>query len=148
MEGEVKLDVDIDDIRQLIAAVCRANIAALTYQENTFVLRLKNDAAIATSFVSNSSKADAPIDSASAPNKPEVTIITSECIGRFALPHSDHDYRQFQEGDRVEAGDIVCLIRTGECLSAVRSPVAGRLGRRLKEQGVVVGYGDALFEIA
>ena len=50
-------------------------------------------------------------------------------------------------GDRVEAGQALCIIEAMKVFTTVSAPVAGVIKRIFFEDGQEVGFGDPLAEI-
>ncbi len=53
-----------------------------------------------------------------------------------------------QPGDRVETGDVVCIIESMKMLNEIRSDVSGVCVAVVASNGQPVGRGDPLFRIA
>ena len=52
-----------------------------------------------------------------------------------------------KEGDRVEKGQVLCIIEAMKLMNEIESDVSGTLVARLVENGKPVEYGESLFAI-
>lgn len=82
-----------------------------------------------------------------APTAPGGTVVTAPSIGMFRSRHPGQEAPIIAPGSAVRAGDILGLLQCGLLLTPVLAPVDGLLGDTLGEDGMAVGYGDALFNI-
>lgn len=78
----------------------------------------------------------------SAPEEPVPIWVRAPLVG-FFQPRA----QPLQVGDRVQRGEVLCLIRAMGLPNEVRSPVDGRVAEVLVEEGVPVEYGQPLYRL-
>lgn len=75
-----------------------------------------------------------------------VHSIRSPMVGTFYLAPSPDDQPFVNLGQRVQEGDVICLIEAMKMFNKVRAERSGILKRVLIEDGGVVEYDQTLFE--
>ena len=73
-------------------------------------------------------------------------ILSTVSMGRLAFSHPTRPHESYAEGSLVRAGETVAYVTTGVVVTPVIADRPGVLGRRLREEGDVVGYGTPVFE--
>jgi acetyl-CoA carboxylase biotin carboxyl carrier protein len=68
-------------------------------------------------------------------------------VGVLRLSHPLRAQPLVQRGQTVSAGQTLALLQIGAVLLPVGAPCAGTLGQWLTQDGVVVGYGQALIDM-
>jgi acetyl-CoA carboxylase biotin carboxyl carrier protein len=77
----------------------------------------------------------------------EVHIINSPIVGTFyAAPRPDAP-PFVRLGDRVEVGQVLCIIEAMKLMNEIEADVAGEIARIYAENGQPVEYGEHLFAI-
>jgi acetyl-CoA carboxylase biotin carboxyl carrier protein len=74
-------------------------------------------------------------------------IIKSPIVGTFYAGPSPDAGPFVRAGDRVEAGQTVCIIEAMKLMNEIEADVAGEIARVLVENGQPVEYGEPLFAI-
>lgn len=77
-------------------------------------------------------------------NAPETLSTVS--MGRLAFAHPARPDESCTEGSSVRAGATVAHVITGAIITSVVADRPGMLGRRLRQEGDIVGYGTPIFE--
>ncbi|MAH61160.1 MAG: acetyl-CoA carboxylase, biotin carboxyl carrier protein [Legionellales bacterium] len=72
--------------------------------------------------------------------------VKSPMVGTFYLAPSPDDQPFVNLGQRVQEGDVICLIEAMKMFNKVRAERSGILKRVLIEDGGVVEYDQTLFE--
>lgn len=85
--------------------------------------------------------------SAVAPPVPEGHHVLSPMVGTVYLAPSSGAMPFVQVGDRVEAGDTLCLIEAMKMFNKIETDVAGVISARLIQNEQPVEYGQPLFII-
>ena len=75
-------------------------------------------------------------------------IVTSPMVGTFYQAPSPGSKPFVDVGQRVEAGDTVCIIEAMKILNQIEADRAGVIGAILVENGQPVEYGQPLFVIS
>ncbi len=94
------------------------------------------------------STAAVPLSASSAPPAIEPETISTASMGRLAFAHPGRPEDVAAEGRMVGAGQAVAYIISGHAITAVAAQEPGTLGRRLHEEGDIVGYGTPVLEFA
>lgn len=72
--------------------------------------------------------------------------LSTVSIGRLTFVHPARPGQSCSEGDAVGAGAKVAYVTTGATITSVSADRPGVLGRKLRQDGDVVGYGTPVFE--
>jgi acetyl-CoA carboxylase biotin carboxyl carrier protein len=94
----------------------------------------------------------APSPAASAPAAPvaeeEVLhILKSPIVGTFYESPSPGSSAFVATGDRVEKGQVVCIVEAMKLMNEIESDAAGEIVKRLVTNGQPIEYGQPLFAI-
>jgi len=95
----------------------------------------------------------APISSAGAASVPapvagsNVKKVTAPLVGVFYRSASPDTDPFVKEGDRVEAGDVVCILEAMKLFNEITTDYAGVVARIVPENGELVTLGQELFWI-
>ena len=73
--------------------------------------------------------------------------ISSPMVGTFYRAPSPESPLFVEEGDRVTAGQTLCIIEAMKIMNEIESEVTGRISKILIENAQAVEYGQALFVI-
>ena len=73
--------------------------------------------------------------------------ITAPMVGTFYRAPSPESPFFVEEGDRVTAGQTLCIIEAMKIMNEIESEVTGRISKILMENAQAVEYGQALFVI-
>ncbi len=91
----------------------------------------------------------APSDAASAPAVPaNVKRVTAPLTGVFYRSSSPDADAFVNIGDRVDNGDVLCILEAMKLFNEIQSDYAGTIARIIPENGELVSQGDELFWIA
>ena len=73
--------------------------------------------------------------------------VTAPLVGVFYTAASPEEASFVQVGDKVKAGDTLCLIEAMKMMNKIVAPVDGIVRKIYVKNQDVVGYGDILFTI-
>lgn len=73
--------------------------------------------------------------------------IVATGIGVLRLTHPQHDKPFILPGSLVQEGQVVAFLQAGALLREITSSVSGVLRECLVEDGDLIGYGQAVFEV-
>jgi len=76
----------------------------------------------------------------------EPETISTVSMGRLAFAHPGRPEDVVTEGLAVCTGQVVAYVIAGHAITAVVAQKPGTLGRRLRDEGDIVGYGTPVFE--
>jgi len=125
---------DLDDI---LACMMAAGLSHLSYSDGRESISMRLDPAAVVSL--------------SAPSAPPATApetISTASMGRLIFAHPGRPEDMATEGLLVGAGQAVAYVVSGHAITAVVAQEPGTLGRRLREEGDIVGYGTPVFAFA
>ena len=84
---------------------------------------------------------------AAAGREPVATVVNAPVVGTFYRA-GEPDAAPFVEvGDRVQAGDVLCVIEAMKLMNDIKADFAGEVVDVLAENGQAVEYGQPLFAI-
>ncbi len=78
----------------------------------------------------------------------ESKYITSPMVGTFYAAPSPDDPAYVKEGDRVDAGTIVCIIEAMKVMNEVKAGLSGTIGEVLLRSGDPVEFGTKIIRLA
>lgn len=78
----------------------------------------------------------------------DAEIVKAPNLGAFYRAPKPGAKNYVEIGDRIEAGDEICLIEVMKLFTAVRAQTAGRVSAVLADDGAMVTAGQPLFAIA
>ncbi len=145
--------MDLVKVESLADILLNKGLTAIEVEESGLRIRLEKNAQGAVS----AQKDHAPEPSALAAGqdaKPAIvspgtgmTEIPSPLVGVVYLAPSPESEPYVTLGQRVEKGQVVCIIDAMKMLNEVASPAAGVIGEICVENGAVVDYGACLFRL-
>ena len=90
----------------------------------------------------------APREAAAAPAPgANVTRVLAPLTGVFYRSPSPDAAAYVEVGDRVETGDVLCVLEAMKLFNEIQSDYAGTIARIIPENGELVSQGDELFWI-
>jgi acetyl-CoA carboxylase biotin carboxyl carrier protein len=89
-----------------------------------------------------------PGESPAAPEKPEGYAVRSPLVGTFYAAPAPGEKPFVAVGDRVEAGQTLCIIEAMKIMNEITAPVSGVIASINVENGAFVGYDQVLMVIA
>ena len=155
--------LNFDQIRQLIDIVCERDLGGLEVEETGFRLKIEGRPApvqVTAAAPANSGVEVVPVAAAS--GNPQVLpastaavsadtdgrhVINSPIVGTFyAAPSPDADI-YVQVGDRVQPGQVLCIVEAMKLMNEIESDVAGEIVEIFPANAQPVEYGEALFAV-
>jgi acetyl-CoA carboxylase biotin carboxyl carrier protein len=164
---------EIDELKELIAFLKEQEIAEFDLDRGDFKVRLKFASAVQPAPVSNLDLASlaklmgsgtaaghaaaAPValppagSVAAAPAEVEeeekLHILKSPIVGTFYESPSPGSSAFVGNGDRIEKGQVVCIVEAMKLMNEIEADAAGEIVKRLVNNGQPVEYGQPLFAI-
>jgi acetyl-CoA carboxylase biotin carboxyl carrier protein len=171
-----KSKMTLDDIKDLIETVIAKDITEFEFQSGQEKIRIcraganQNSApppyVIVTSpqpaqgAITNSVGNPGPAPSATAERPAEkpasektekeaegLLIVTSPIVGTFYEASSPGAPPFVQVGDKVDAGQVLCIIEAMKLMNEIEAESGGVISKRFVASGQPVEYGEALFAI-
>ncbi|ANF58172.1 acetyl-CoA carboxylase biotin carboxyl carrier protein [Halotalea alkalilenta] len=142
--------MDIRNVQQLMIWMREADLLHLELERPGGSLLLRRSprtaaSPAATRFETATSPAATPANSGGEHLGGE--IVRADTVGQFLIQHPLRETPLVRQGDRVDAGDLLGLLRIGSLYLPVRAHVAGRVSEPLTPPGGLVGYGAPLFAL-
>lgn len=145
--------MDTSKLKELVELMNRYQLEELSVEEGGFKAHLKKTServkevvtipgglpAAALPAASMGAAAPAPIDDASA--------IKSPLVGTFYRSPSPEADSFVETGDRVEEGQVLCIVEAMKVMNEVKADRAGVVQDCLVENGQAVEFGTPLFRI-
>ncbi|MUO80368.1 hypothetical protein GOZ80_10625 [Agrobacterium vitis] len=126
-----------DVIAQLTCWLEMAGVHAIDIEHNDQQISIVMTGG--TAHVSRHMRSNVPVGAS--------VMITSPSVGHFLAYHPARPDGGPQEGESVNAGDVVGFVKIGPLLLGVAAPQDGVLGEALVNAGDAVGYGTPLFSL-
>lgn len=154
--------LSLDQIKDLLSAFDASDAAELSLTHGEFKLRLKKPGArmAAPVVLPASPYLPAPHPVPAGPAAPATNpavpaeappvvgqVVKSPMVGTFYRSPAPESPPFVEVGDRVVAGQTVCIIEAMKLMNEIESEHAGRVVRILVQNGDAVEYGQALIEI-
>jgi acetyl-CoA carboxylase biotin carboxyl carrier protein len=154
---------DIQDLQQLIEFLKEHGVAEFELEREDVKVRLKFAQPVAPVVAFTPSVASAaalppvsapasvvsPAPSASAAPSAEenLHIIKSPIVGTFYGSPSPGAGMFVSPGERVEKGQVVCIVEAMKLMNEIESDAAGEIVKMLVTNGQAVEYGQPLFSV-
>lgn len=75
------------------------------------------------------------------------TFITSPMVGTYYSSPSPEDPPFIKPGQKVEKGDVVCIVEAMKVMNEIKAQIAGTIADILVENGSPVEFGTKLFRV-
>lgn len=155
------MSMDIRKIRKLIELIKETGVAELEIKEGEESLRISLHgngyaAAPVTQTIAHLPAqtaapqaiiVDAPAEKAKTDESLSGHAVKSPMVGTLYLAPSPEADNFVQVGQRVEIGDVLCMVEAMKMFNQIEADVAGVIKARLAENGQAVEYGQPLFII-
>ena len=167
---------DIDQLKELVGFLKENEIAEFDLDRGDLKVRLKFASAVAPPAAPASnvdlaslarllgssqaaSAAPAPLAPAAAGHTPsapapveaaeaeELHILKSPIVGTFYESPSPGSSAFVSNGDRIEKGQVVCIVEAMKLMNEIEADASGEIVKRLVNNGQPVEYGQPLFSI-
>ena len=152
----------LEELKELLDLLLEKGITEFEHEENGVRLKIKKGLdPVAPAPVTqpaqivNSNPARRPSEataeaSPSATSTVEevgVTLVRSPMVGTFYRAPDPNAPLFVNEGDRVEVGQVLCIIEAMKLMNEIESEEVGEIVRIFVENGQPVQYGDELFAV-
>jgi acetyl-CoA carboxylase biotin carboxyl carrier protein len=155
--------MNLDEIIKLIDTVIAKELTEFEYQDDKEKIRIcragnSSSAGSPAPYVilnalppGGQSAAPGAAAPARAPEKTEPVsehlMVTAPIVGTFYEAASPGAPPFVQVGDKVEAGQVLCIIEAMKLMNEIEAETAGVIVKRFVSNGQPVEYGEALFAI-
>jgi len=154
-ENEIaEFDLDRGDlkVRLKFASAVVQPAASASQLDMVSLARLMGSAAPAAAapvahLPASAASADTLAPSAPAQEEETLHIIKSPIVGTFYESPSPGSSAFVSNGDRIEKGQVVCIVEAMKLMNEIEADAAGEIVKRLVNNGQPVEYGQPLFAI-
>ena len=151
--------MDLQQIKQVIDLMKRAELSNFEIEDKGFKLRLQRDVSVkggvqvvaaAPVAQAAAAAAAAPV-AAAAPAAPvvdaSIKTITSPMVGTFYASSSPDAAPFAAPGTAVKTDSVVCIVEAMKVMNEVQAEIAGTIVETLVTNGTSVEFGQPLFKI-
>jgi|YNPBryantNP2012_1023418.scaffolds.fasta_scaffold08810_2 acetyl-CoA carboxylase biotin carboxyl carrier protein len=131
------MGVDISRIAAIVKMLAGTRISELEIQEEGFHVKIRRQPTLPAAPAPSQVPEETPAQ------EEQPVYITSPVVGVFRKPSEP-----LNEGDKVEAGQVVGVVESMRLANPVRAAAPGTLVRYLVQDGDPVEYGQNLVELA
>lgn len=141
--------MEIKEIEKLVRLMSENGLTALELTSEGTSLKLERRAEPAAPPVAGAESpfVPAPVEGPAQPREKEGTVVVSPTVGVFYAAASPDSEPFVQVGDRVEKGDVLCIIEAMKLMNEIPAEVSGRVAEICVGNGQVVEYGQPLFRL-
>ena len=148
--------MDLRKIKTLIQLLQESELAEIEIRDGEESVRLSRAStvtaapaapAVAVAAAPPTSPEPAPAPEPAPPAQPEGEQVTSPMVGTFYAAPSPTSPPFVKVGDRVNAGDVLCVIEAMKTMNHIESEYSGEVAAVLVENSEPVEYGQPLFLI-
>jgi len=149
------LSLNLKELKELLELVLEKGISEFELEEKGVRLKIKKGADPQPQAEAIESKPAAPLpapptagtNSSAETVEDGVTLVRSPMVGTFYRSPDPNAPSFVNEGDKVKAGQVLCIIEAMKLMNEIESEEAGEIIRVLVENGQPVQYGDELFAL-
>ena len=158
---------DLSQISEILSFMEQHGLDEFEYQNSNLHIRLRKASHAAPPFraqhpapeIFSAAPPAAPLAAPSAPapaapaapappeSSADLHVIKSPIVGTFYSSPTPGAAPFARAGDRVQAGQVLCIIEAMKLMNEIESDVAGEVMRIFVENGQPVEYGEPLFAI-
>lgn len=141
------------ELKQILQALVEHGVSELTLETPDYKLTVRRGGEVqmvAVPQVAAPVPAQAPAPALEAPKAdecPGCVEIRAPIVGTFYRAPAPDAPPYVKEGDRVEKGQVLCIIEAMKLMNEIESEVSGIVKKILVENGEPVEYGQPLFLI-
>jgi acetyl-CoA carboxylase biotin carboxyl carrier protein len=137
----------IDDVKALAELMAQADLSSLSYTEGDLSIRLERACVCLPppAAVAAASPAEDPAERQNDFNN--MCELKAPMVGvYYAAPAPDAE-PFVRVGDRVEKGQVVCILEAMKLMNDITAPVSGRVVDICAQNGAVMEYGQTMMKI-
>jgi acetyl-CoA carboxylase biotin carboxyl carrier protein len=148
--------MDIRKVKKLIELLEESNIDELEIHEGEESVRIsRNSTRVAAAPIAApvAAAAPAPVAAAApaaapaAAAEPEGHVLRSPMVGTFYRSPSPGAKAFVEEGQSVQAGDVLCIVEAMKMMNQIEADKSGTIGKILAEDGQPLEFDQPLFTI-
>ncbi len=159
--------MNIKELKELIEFLIEKDIAEFELERGDVKLRMKRGGEPAAAAIPHFAVHPAPMVAMQAPASPVIPAIAetpaapaapaapaeklhtvrSPIVGTFYESPSPGSPPFVKAGDKVEVGQLLCIVEAMKLMNEIESDVAGEIVKKLVSNGQPIEYGQELFTI-
>ncbi len=143
--------MDFERIEKLIELLKENGLSEIEIEEDGFYARIASQsfapAPAAPMPVASSSPSGEQNVSSSQASDPSLIEVKSPMVGTFYRAPAPDAEPFVKEGDRIEKGDILCIVEAMKLMNEIKAEVSGVVEKIMVENGQPVEFGQVLFLI-
>jgi acetyl-CoA carboxylase biotin carboxyl carrier protein len=160
--------LDLKELKEILQLLDEKEIAEFELEEQGIKLRIRKAAnspqphviatvapvataasvpAVVSAHLAPAEPRPVPVAAGPAPVDEGLHVIKSPIVGTFYRARDPNSPPFVEPGDRVKAGQVLCIIEAMKMMNEIESEVAGEVVRVFRENGNPVQYGEPLFTI-
>jgi acetyl-CoA carboxylase biotin carboxyl carrier protein len=138
----------MDELKELIAFLRENDIAEFDLDSLARLLNVQPAAAPVAQAAAATPAPSAPAAPAAPAAEAETLhIIKSPIVGTFYESPSPGSSAFVSNGDRIEKGQVVCIVEAMKLMNEIEADASGEIVKRLVNNGQPVEYGQPLFAV-
>ncbi len=144
--------VDLEQVKRLLAFMSENGLEEFEYARGDLRIRLKKASALPSAPVGAGMERPFASSHQSARISPSVVdeglhVVKSPIVGTFYAAPSQGAAPFVKVGDRVKAGQTICIIEAMKLMNEIEADAGGEVAQVLVENGQPVEYGQPLFAL-
>ena len=148
--------MNLDKIEKLVKIIEESSLQEFSIQEGDIKIKMSKRAgeSVAVPFapgmgmpIAGTAAPEAAAIEETSEEVEEETYITSPIVGTFYSAPSPEAKAFVKVGDRVKAGETVCILEAMKLMNEIESDFDGKVAEIYVENGQPVEYGQPLFRI-
>ena len=148
--------MNLDKIEKLVKIIEESSLQEFSIQEGDIKIKMSKRAgeSVAVPFapgmgmpIAGTAAPEAAAIEETSEEVEEETYITSPIVGTFYSAPSPEAKAFVKVGDRVKAGETVCILEAMKLMNEIESDYDGTIAEILVENGQAVEYGQPLFKL-
>lgn len=150
------MEIGIQEIRTLVELLDQSSVGELTFEQGSSRLVLKKTGGspvVVAAPVGTVSPPSVPLavepvsEPVPAPLEPSCFVQQAPMVGTFYAAPAPEAPPYVQVGDRVQAGQVLCIIEAMKLMNEIESEAAGIIRAVRVKNATPVDFGQPLFEI-
>jgi acetyl-CoA carboxylase biotin carboxyl carrier protein len=138
---------ETETLRELLAIMNEHDLESIKVKLGDAVYELSRRSPDAAPPATHSPATHAQAETSSVPADANVTKVLAPLTGVFYRASSPDAPAYVDVGDRVEAGDVLCVLEAMKLFNEIQSDDAGTIVRIVPDNGELVSQGEELFWI-
>jgi acetyl-CoA carboxylase biotin carboxyl carrier protein len=156
--GEPSAPINLEEINQLIDLAIEKGVSELEIERPGFRVKIARHAGVVTVPMHAAGETLPHVVVHTPPRPPsaveavagaaeEFYVVRSPMVGTFYSAPAQGSDAYVRVGDRVQTGQVLCIIEAMKLMNEIESEVAGEIVKCYVENGLPVEYGEPLFDL-